>query len=210
MNIFKRLFRLFEAKTNSLAVGSIKAVDNYNLAATKLMDDIDKLGRQKNANSQAIEQYQAQAKTLNSEANEKELQVKALLGKGNTVDKTVLAIILRKRQLAKGFSNEVEKLQTANTKINTGIVKHSDALENLQAQLELAKIEEQFKSSGIALPGQIDFSIEDTSIEVDRLLKEVEVFTESATQTPVTSLDVDSYMDELLASAKPTAEFRQG
>lgn len=209
MNIFKRLFRLFEAKTNSLAVGSIKAVDNYNLAATKLMDDIDKLGRQKNANSQAIEQYQAQAKTLNSEANEKELQVKALVGKGKTVDKTVLAIILRKRQLAKGFSDKVEKLQTANTKINTGIVKHSDALENLQAQLELAKIEEQFKSSGIALPGQIEFNIEDTSIEIDRLLKEVEVFTDSATQTSVTSLDVDSYMEELLASSSFTAS-RQG
>lgn len=199
MNPFKSLFRLFSTKTNSLVVSKISALDNYNMAATKLIDNIERLSHQKNANALAVSEFESKAKTLNDESNDREAQVKALIAKGSSVDKTVVAIILRKRQLAAGLQAKADTLKVANTKINEGIVRHGDTLDNLKAQLELARLEETFKKEGIALPDSVDFDMAEVETDVDRLLMEVDVFTDTVAESAVTSLDIDTYLESLKA-----------
>lgn len=197
MNPIKSLFRLFSAKTNTLVVSNISALDNYNLIARRLIDGIERLDKSKNANTVAISDYESRITTLRGEADEREVQVKALLGKGVEVDKTLVVLILRKRQLADGFQSKADQLKSSNDKIRQKIVQYGDKLENLKHQLELARLEEDFKKEGIALPKDVEFDAGEMDASIDRLTREVDMFTDSAAASSVTTIDVDAYLESL-------------
>lgn len=201
MNLLKRLFRVFEAKATTLAVNSIKPLENYNLAAVAVMDQIERLSRQKNANMLVIKECKEESKRHKEEADHREIQVKALMGKGEQIERAVVVLILRKRQLADGLAHKADKLEESNDRINEAIVNYGNKLDSLKAQLELLRLEESFKKEGIAMPQDIDFDVEEVNISVDRLMQEVDVFTGAGVQSNVTALDVESYLASLQQKA---------
>lgn len=208
MNIFKRIFGIMNAKATTLAVNQIKAVDNYNQASVILMDEIERLDREKNEGKKLLVEFQNKIKDLDKDADSREATVRKLLESGNDVDKTVLQIILRKRQLAAGLHDKVKAIGEGNKKRAQSIVLLNDRLETLKHQLELERLNARFAEEGVDLPEVVDYNVEDVTISVNRLMQEVDVFTTSTSETPVTAIDVDAYLESLKGevSTKASAE----
>lgn len=210
MNIFKRIFGIMNAKATTLAVNQIKAVDNYNQASVILMDEIERLDREKNEGKKLLVEFQNKIKDLDKDADSREATVRKLLEAGNDVDKTVLQIILRKRQLAAGLHDKVKAIEEGNKKRAQSIVLLNDRLETLKHQLELERLNARFAEEGVDLPEVVDYNVEDVTISVNRLMQEVDVFTTSTSETPVTAIDVDAYLESLKGEVSTKASADAG
>lgn len=210
MNIFKRIFGIMNAKATTLAVNQIKAVDNYNQASVILMDEIERLDREKNEGKKLLVEFQNKINDLDKDADSREAAVRKLLAAGNDVDKTVLQIILRKRQLAAGLHDKVKAIEEGNKKRAQSIVLLNDRLETLKHQLELERLNARFAEEGVDLPEVVDYNVEDVTISVNRLMQEVDVFTTSTSETPVTAIDVDAYLQSLKGEVSTKASADAG
>lgn len=196
-SMIKRIFTTVEA---NVLHGLDKLNDTekrLNHAAIKISDEIRRLEEVRLANNRhAAKMVKTSADNI-AEADRREEALKAAIARGVEPSRPEALVILHRRRIAQALQVKVEEIKVGEQKLNEAIVQLGDRLDEIKANLELVRIQKETQDLGLTLPEDIDFAAGMTNIDVDAMLREVEIADPGHSSNSPSATEADNYLASL-------------
>lgn len=196
-SLIKRIFTTVEA---NVVHGLDKLNDSekrLNLAARKLSDEIRRLEEARVTNVRNAIRLERTAAENNAEADKREATLKAAIARGVNPSRPEALVILHRRRIAEALLTKVKEIRAGEEKLNSAIIQLGDRLDTVKGNLELIKIQKETHDLGLTLPEDIDYSAGMTNIDIDAMMREVEITDPSYSATSPSSVEADNYLASL-------------
>lgn len=198
--LLKRIFSTAEANVVSGLEKLNSTEKRFNLAANKLCEEIRRLETARVANKREGVKLTNMAVENDADANKREEEIKQLLARGGQPNRAVVQIILHRRRIATALLKQAEELKASEDVINSAIVQLGDRLDTVKANLELARIKKETNGMGLSLPEDIEFDAGIVNVDVDALVREIEVQDSGAGMVSApSSVEIENYLASLTA-----------
>ncbi|WPJ72136.1 hypothetical protein DEEACLCL_00119 [Salmonella phage CRW-SP2] len=195
--LFKRIFSTAEANIVSGLEKLNSTEKRLNLAASKLCDEIRRLETARVTNKHEVAKLNKTAEQNSNDANQREAILKGLIERGGTPDRAYVQIILHRRRITDALKSKAAEISKSEESINNAIIQLGDRLDTVRANLELIKVQRETNDLGLNLPEDIELSAGITNVDVDALVREIEVHDSAATVNSPTSIEIDNYLANL-------------
>lgn len=203
MKFIKTLKSFFQGKVATAVAKSISAEDKYNQAALTIIHEIDRLKHSQVASVNTVSKLRTQAQTHTEAQAKKEREILHIAQTTGEMSKIHAKIALQHKILAEALTKKAEALTAKNLEIDVQVVGLADQLDEIKAQLEYIRVAKESNSLGLELPEDVIESVGHVKVDVDTLIREVDVFMGSKAGTmDTTGIDLEMYMAELSAKAK--------
>ena len=198
--LLKSIFSTAEANVVSGLEKLNSTEKRLNLAATKLCDEIRRLETARVTNKREAARVTNLAAENEADANKREDEIKQLLARGGQPNRAVVQIILHRRRISAALMKQAEELTASQDVLNSAIVQLGDRLDTIKANLELARIKQETNGMGLTLPEDIEFDAGIVNVDVDALVREIEVQDSSAGLVSApSSVEIENYLASLSA-----------
>lgn len=198
--LLKSIFSTAEANVVSGLEKLNSTEKRLNLAATKLCDEIRRLETARVTNKREAARVTNLAVENDADANKREDEIKQLLARGGQPNRAVVQIILHRRRISAALMKQAEELTASQDVLNSAIVQLGDRLDTIKANLELARIKQETSGMGLTLPEDIEFDAGIVNVDVDALVREIEVQDSSAGLVSApSSVEIENYLASLSA-----------
>lgn len=198
--LLKSIFSTAEANVVSGLEKLNSTEKRLNLAATKLCDEIRRLETARVTNKREAARVTNLAVENDADANKREEEIKQLLARGGQPNRAVVQIILHRRRISAALMKQAEELTASQDVLNSAIVQLGDRLDTIKANLELARIKQETSGMGLTLPEDIEFDAGIVNVDVDALVREIEVQDSSAGLVSApSSVEIENYLASLSA-----------
>lgn len=198
MKFIKTLKSFFRGKVATAIASSITAEDKYNQAALTLIHEIDRLQHSQVASKNTISKLKDQANIHSAAQLTKERELKLNAELNGTVSKVQAKIAMQHKILATAATTKVKSLTDKNNEIDKQIVILADSLDEVKAQLEYIRLAKESNSLGLEVPSDVIESVGHVKVDVDTLIREVDVFLGSSATMSTSNLDLDAYIADLI------------
>lgn len=195
--LLKRIFSVAEANVVSGLEKLNSTEKRLNLAASKLCDEIRRLETARVTNKHEATKLLKTSDQNYIDANNREQTLKGLIERGGTPDRAHVQIILHRRRIGDALKSKAMEISASEESINAAIIQLGDRLDTVRANLELVKVQRETNDLGLNLPEDIELSTGITNVDVDALVREIEVHDSSATVNSPTSVEIDNYLASL-------------
>ena len=196
--LLKSIFSTAEANVVSGLEKLNSTEKRLNLAATKLCDEIRRLETARVTNKREAARVTNLAAENEADANKREDEIKQLLARGGQPNRAVVQIILHRRRISAALMKQAEELTASQDVLNSAIVQLGDRLDTIKANLELARIKQETNGMGLTLPEDIEFDAGIVNVDVDALVREIEVQDSSAGLVSApSSVEIENYLASL-------------
>ncbi|QPI13987.1 hypothetical protein MYO4S_00236 [Serratia phage 4S] len=203
MKLIQALKSFFKGKVATAVAKSVNAEDKYNQAALTVIHEIDRLKHSQVASVNTISKLQAQAETHRQAQAKKEREILHIASTTGEMSKIHAKIALQHKLLAEAVTKKAETLTAKNLEIDVQVVALADKLDEIKAQLEYIRVAKESNSLGLELPEDVIESVGHVQVDIDTLVREVDVFMGSKAGTMDTSgMDLEMYMAELSSKVK--------
>lgn len=196
-SLLKRIFSTAEANIVSGLEKLNSTEKRLNLAATKLCEEIRRLETARVTNKHEAAKLTKTAASNSDDADKRETALKGLIERGGTPDRALVQIILHRRRIAEALKLKAAEIQKSEVAINEAIIQLGDRLDTVKANLELIKVQRETNDLGLNLPEDIELSAGITNVDVDALVREIEVHDSTAMVNSPTSIEIDNYLANL-------------
>lgn len=195
--LLKRIFSTVEA---NVVHGLDKLNDSekrLNVAARKISDEIRRLEEARLVNTrQAIKLGKTAADNI-ADANKREDELKKALARGVEPTRAAALVILHRRRIGEALNKQVEEMKKGEGNINDAIIQLGDRLDEISSNLELVRVQKETHDLGLTLPEDIDFAAGMVNIDVDALVREVQITDPNYAAGSPSSVEADNYLASL-------------
>lgn len=196
-NLIKRIFSTVEA---NVVHGLDKLNDSekrLNMAARKVSDEIRRLEEARLERNRTAAKFGRTANENTQEADRREKDLKEAISRGVEPSRPAALIILHRRRIAEALNQKVEEIRSGENKLNEAIIELGDKLDTIKGNLELVRIQKETHDLGLTLPEDIDYAVGLTTIDIDAMVREVEITDPSYNANSPSTIEADNYLASL-------------
>lgn len=200
MSLKTLLKRIFTVAESNVLHGLDKLNDSEKRlkhTAITLSDKIRELETARLKNTKIANQMKKECANNVAEADRREDELKAAIARGATPNRAHVLIILHRRRIAEALEAKIKEVLSGEDKLNSGIIQLGDKLDDVKANLELVRVQKETNGLGLSLPDDIDYNIGLTTVDIDAMMREVEINDPGATAAAPSSIEVDNYLASL-------------
>lgn len=173
--LLKRVFTAFDAVATDKMDKLVTTEQRLKHAARKISDEIRRLegGRLENIReSSRLLQLAADHEKV---AETREAKLVESIARGVDPARSQALVVLQRRRLSAALKQRSEDMMAANEDINNAIIILGDRLEEIQGDLELARIQQESNEMGLSLSEDVNYSVGIVNLDVDAILREVKI-----------------------------------
>lgn len=195
--LIKRIFRTADANI-SYGLDKLNSTEKRLMqAARTISDEIHRLEEARQAVIRQIAHSNSEAKKNLQMANDRESVLKEAVARGATPSRTEAMVVLHRRRVGEALLARREELNETVTKLNSAIIELGDRFEEVTGNLELIKIQKETEDLGLSLPEDVEYASQMVNIDVDSMLRDIQISGKSDLNAKASSLEVDNYLSGL-------------
>lgn len=197
-SLIKRIFRTAEANITH-GLDKLNSTEKRLLqVAYKISDEIHRLEVARLEVVRTISQCERDSTKNLTTANEREEALKQAIARGATPMRSEAMIILHRRRVGNALKARAQELEETVKKLNSAIIQLGDRFDEVRGDLELVKVQKETQSLGVALPEDVEYQSNMINIDVDDMIRGIDISGKPNLDTGATSLEADNYLASLV------------
>lgn len=196
-NLMKRIFTVIEMNINSGLDNMASTEKRLTQAARKLSVEIYRLEKARLQNFRQTAKFKHMAEQNRTEAARREQTLIEAKGCGKELGRATAVIVLQRLRMAEALENKIKETSGVDAQIREAIIQLGERLEDVKANLELITLQRETEDLGLTLPEDIDYSVGLANIDVDSIIREVEITDPKAMINTPSSIEVENYLANL-------------
>lgn len=197
MNALKKIVSFFNSKVQTAIENNTSASDRNRQAARILVSKLDKLRHAEIEAKLHFIKVTTLASTHAKEHEQKDRNIRALIEAGQKVPDALYVLSVQHRNISDAMTEKGNQIKATIDKIPAAVAEVSEKLEEVRLNQQVYDLMQTSKDLGVALPEDLQASVDHALADVENLLTEISVFNNEENAASASPIDVQVYKAEL-------------